>query len=538
MYAPVRRHSLTALLAIGTLAVTGLSVAATASPGSASTAPSQATSGATAPSSDQADLKRWARDTWTSFDAMVDPATGLPADNIQGNLDTGTRSGYTSPTNIGGYLWSTVSARDLGIISSTEAYQRMKQTLDTMSSIDRNEPSGMFYNWYDEHTGNVITTWPEGDHHAVIPFLSSVDNGWFAAALRVVAGAEPRLHDEATALYRSMNFGSFYDANARPDQHVGLLRGGFYDTDPGGCNVPSAPYTGQGPDVWYTCNHYDITNTEPRLALYLGIANGQIPAKGYFGPNRTFPVNGCDLAFEQKPVGSFKTYLGVDVFEGAYQYRGMKFVPSWGGDMFEALMPDLFVPEAQWGPRSWGMNHPIIVRGQIEHGLQEAKYGYWGFSPASDPFGSYREYGVEEMGMSPDGYASDEPRTDVDKGWPGCRDAANPNPTFHDGVVTPHASFLALPYAHRAAITNLRGIEDTLHAYGPGGFYDSVATQSDTIAKRYLSLDQAMVLGAIDNDLHQNAIKSYFVDKAFADALRPLMAMEVFNAGYVKGGNR
>ena len=33
-----------------------------------------------------------------------------------------------------------------------------------------------------------------------------------------------------------------------------------------------------------------------------------------------------------------------------YRQPGIPFVPSWGGDMFEALMPDLFVPEAQWGP--------------------------------------------------------------------------------------------------------------------------------------------------------------------------------------------
>jgi hypothetical protein len=178
------------------------------------------------------------------------------------------------------------------------------------------------------------------------------------------------------------------------------------------------------------------------------------------------------------------------------------------------------------------------VRGQIEHGLDEAKYGYWGFSPASDPFGEYREYGVEKMGMSPDGYASDEPRTDVDKGWPGCREPANPDPTFNDGVVTPHASFLALPYARSAAVKNLRGIETNLHAYGPGGFFDSVATKSDTIAKRYLSLDQAMVLGSIANQLDHDAIKTYFVDRTFRAALRPLMAMEVFNAGRVKGGDQ
>ena len=39
---------------------------------------------------------------------MTDETTGLPADNIDASLDPATRSGYTSPTNIGAYLWSTV----------------------------------------------------------------------------------------------------------------------------------------------------------------------------------------------------------------------------------------------------------------------------------------------------------------------------------------------------------------------------------------------------------------------------------------------
>ena len=48
------------------------------------------------------------------MDAMTVGATGLPADNIGGDLDPATRSEYTSPTNIGAYLWSTAAARDTG----------------------------------------------------------------------------------------------------------------------------------------------------------------------------------------------------------------------------------------------------------------------------------------------------------------------------------------------------------------------------------------------------------------------------------------
>lgn len=186
-------------------------------------------------------------------------------------------------------------------------------------------------------------------------------------------------------------------------------------------------------------------------------------------------------------------------------------------------MPDLFVPEAEWGDASWAINHPATVRAQIEHGLDEAGYGYWGFSPASDPFGEYREYGVEEIGISSDGYASDVERTNVDGGYEGCREATNPAPGFGDGVVTPHAAFLALPHAKDAVLENLGGLENDLGAYGVGGFYDSIAVGSGTIAQRYLSLDQSMIMAALGNELDDDKLKEYFVDDRFESAVRPLV---------------
>src|SRR4051794_12524924 len=61
-------------------------------------------------------LERYAADTWRSVRAMVVPRTGLPADNVGGDLTAASRAAYTSPTNIGAYLWSTVAARDVGLI--------------------------------------------------------------------------------------------------------------------------------------------------------------------------------------------------------------------------------------------------------------------------------------------------------------------------------------------------------------------------------------------------------------------------------------
>ena len=70
-------------------------------------------------------LRGYAADTWRSFELLLDPATALPSDNVS---DAGERSRYTSPTNIGPYLWSTLAARDIGVISAAEARRRIATT--------------------------------------------------------------------------------------------------------------------------------------------------------------------------------------------------------------------------------------------------------------------------------------------------------------------------------------------------------------------------------------------------------------------------
>ena len=472
-------------------------------------------------------LLRWASDTWASLDAMTDETTGLPSDNITGDLAAA--ASYTSPTNIGGYLWSTVTARDLGIISHRDARSRMAATLETLETLERNDASGMYYNWYDPATGTKLTTWPDsGD--PVHPFLSTVDNGWLAASLRIVREADPRLARQAERLYDSMDFAAFFDPAGAAGLPAGTNRGGFWEVAPPDCSVAAPMYNGSGEEAFYTCHHYDTTVSESRIATYLGIADGTIPATALYGTHRTMPL-GCDWAWqEQLPTGATRTYQGFDVWEGAYSYAGMRFVPSWGGSMFEALMPDLLVPETTWGAKSWRLNHPITVAVQKHHGLEDAGYGAWGFSPASDPFGDYAEYGVDLAGMRSDGYTSDREQTDVDIDRPGCTTGTAPDPEFGDGVVTPHASFLALPYDRKGVLANLAHLENDLGAYGPGGFYDSVAVGSGTVAERYLSLDQSMIMAAIGNELTGDSLKRYFVDKQMEKRLRPAMAAQVFSS--------
>ncbi len=445
---------------------------------------------------ERADLLRYARDTWHSFEGMTG-ANGLPADQLQRDDKGEWRpTVQTSPTDIASYLWSTLAARSLGLIDDAEADRRIGATLETLGKLGRDH--GFFFEIYNVETGASMGVW--GDkRHPHRPFLSSVDNGWLAAALTMVRNARPALRGQAEALLAPMDFGFFYVPfdPADPVKRPGQLRGGYY-----------------ADDRTFTQFCYGMLITEPRIASYLGIARGQIPPEHYYRLYRTLPA---DQRQFRAPVGETRHYLGVPVFEGHYTFRDFRVVPSWGGSMFEALMVPLLVPEESWGPKSWGVNHPLYVRGQIEQGLEVRRYGYWGFSPCSTPESGYQAYGVNGLGTEVDGYYTyeDAPRKGVAR----------------DGVVTPHASFLALRYAPVEAMANLRKLEKGFPIYGPRGFADSVNTRTGVVSHSVLALDQGMILAAIANALADDAMRRAFVDEAMESKLRPLMAPEEFTAG-------
>ena len=451
-------------------------------------------------------LQRYAEGTWRSFVAMTDDRTGFPADALQRD---GTRSVQTSTTNIGAYMWSAVVAERLGIIGRAELSARMRRTVATLETLERHEPSGQFYNWYDHRTGAKLTVWPPtGEEH--IPRISSVDNGWLAVGLKIVANRLPELSGRANALYDSMDFGFYY----RPARNQMLFH---YEPDTG-----SAP----------CC--YDTIVSESRIAAYIGIAKGEVPERVHFGPYRSFPDT-CDWSWtETRPVGFTRTYYGTSVYDGSLPYNDTLVTPSWGGSMFEALMPALFLPEERWGPGSWGANHPLTVAAQIHHGLREAGYGYWGFSPANVPEGGYAAYGVDGIGSDPNGYPSNNDRTFIDHGWPGCPDRpAFPDPppsAYTNGVVTPHAAFLALRYAPEETLANLARLERDFDVYTPWGFLDTVNVDTGVTSNAYLSLDQGMIMAAIGNALGKDLLRKAFATNDVERALRPVIGVEEFSA--------
>jgi hypothetical protein len=452
---------------------------------------------------DRDTLRRYAAGTWASMAAMTDPASGLPTDQL---FTDGRREVQTSTTNIGAYLWSAVAAERIGLIGRRELRARIARTLTTLEGMERH-PSGQFFNWYDHRTGAKLTSWPPTGA-PLTPILSSVDNGWLAVGLRIVATSVPELAARARALYDSMDFGLYY----RPDVNRILFH---------------VAETGEAP----CC--YDTIVSESRIAYYVGIEKGDLPSRVYYGPWRTFPET-CEWSWQEtRPAGFTRVYEGVPVYEGTYPYDGTRLVPSWGGSMFEALMPALFVPEERWGPASWAANHPHTVDAQIDHGLNVAGYGAFGFSPANDPDGGYAVYGVDAIGMDPNGNPSNDDRTLVDRGFPGCPDRpAQPDPpqsAYTNGVVTPHAAFLALRWRPQAALATLRTLEREHDAWTPLGFLDAVNVDTGKPSPAYLSLDQGMIMAALGNALGRDVLRRAFATRDLERAVRPTVAVEEFS---------
>jgi cyclic beta-1,2-glucan synthetase len=130
---------------------------------------------------DQRIFRHLARKTWRFFDRFVTAADHyLPPDNYQ----TEPRSVVahrTSPTNIGLYLMSTLSAHDFGIIPASDYVRRLSLTLDTLDTLPRRD--GHLLNWYDTETLAPLP--PE--------YVSTVDSGNLAAYLWTLASANAEL---------------------------------------------------------------------------------------------------------------------------------------------------------------------------------------------------------------------------------------------------------------------------------------------------------------------------------------------------------
>ncbi|PPA69317.1 glucoamylase family protein [Jeotgalibacillus proteolyticus] len=411
-----------------------------------------------------AELKAIAKKTFTYFKDNTDPNTGLTYDEIRYTEEGKIEAAHTSPTNIAMYMMSTISAQEMGFISKEEAVDRIQVTLNTLEGLEK--WNGLYYNWYYTKDGSLKTDWGQ--------FISQVDNGWLSAGLMVAGQAYDELNDQTSRLVEEMNYTALYD------EEVGQFRGG-YDAEAGKL----------------TDHHYGLLYTEPRVGSYIAIGKGDVPSEHWWKMYRTMSPEWDWQA--QIPGGYEEVYDGITVFQGHYEYNNVKFVPSWGGSMFEGLMPGIVMKEKDIGTNALGLNNQRHVDLQIQY-AKDKGYKVWGFSPSATPNG-YSEFAATPLGTS---------------GYP-------------DGAtVTAHATFLALDYAPAEVRENIKALKK-FDMYSKYGFYDSVNVETGEVTEAYLALDQGMIMVSIANYLKDGIIRDYFHQDPIGKKPEELLSKETFS---------
>lgn len=430
--------------------------------------------------SDEALLDRLAHDTWRGLAALTDREHGLPVNHVlfpKGSLaPLHSRIGdYASATDIGLWLVAVVAARDLALVAPDEARDRVDRALDSLDRLDKH--AGLLFNYYDTTTLERTSD-----------FVSFVDSGWLATGLIVARRAFPELAARCTALLARHDFGRFYDRRER------LMVHGFF-VDP----LRRSPY------------HYGTFYTESRLGSLVAIGKGDVPAEHWSAMTRLerWSRNGRPEGTAGRPEGTAgrpgarrpaRIPSPQRTPSGYFEWGGHRYVPSWGGSMFEALMPLLVVDEPGLAPASLGANARVHVALQRRYALEHLGYPVWGMSPSWSPDGGYREFGARVLGVA---------------GYPA-------------GVVTPHAAVLALAIEPAAALETLRETIRRYPIYGEYGFYDAVDPGTGEVAPAYLVLDQAMILAALANHRAGGAIQRYFASDEIGRRALPLVRGERF----------
>ena len=255
--------------------------------------------------------------------------------------------------------------------------------------MEHHEPSGMYYNWYDEATGEALHTWPGLRRPGRTRSCSSVDNGWLGAALLVVQNSDRR--------GRAVG-----QADLRPDALGRLLRRQQRPGPPGAPRWPHPrrllPLRGRPPRRHLPGHPH---RRRPRLADDAPLRHDRVRDPHHELPRHHHRPGPGDSSTSRRGAPSrrpatgrgtrcsrsarHRTYFGIDVYEGAYTYRGMHIVPGWGGSMFEELMPDVFVDEAAWAPQLVGSQPPAARPGPARARPHRRRLRLLGLQPVEQP---------------------------------------------------------------------------------------------------------------------------------------------------------
>lgn len=415
-------------------------------------------------------LWRVARDTWNGIEAYTDRDSGLAIDNVRvvGGLVTPLAlkiGDYTNITNIGLQLIAIAAAQRLGLTADNEARLATSTILDTLATLDKH--NGYFFNYYDTTSLEPTSS-----------FLSFVDTAWLVAGLIIARQAFPELENAVEDLLDPLDMRFFYDDG------TGLMSHGYY------VNI--------GALSQYEYGHF---YTEARLGSLIAIGKGDAPESHWYAMTRASKPPCVDGECPQLHRLQYETADGEELSVWHFRWRNYEYVPSWGGSMFEALMPRLVLDEDRWAPRSLGPNGRAHALLQRLYATEILGLPAWGMSPCIDPAsGRYREFGVKPLGSH----------------------------GYDEGVVTPHATALALAVAPDDAAEALMEMANRFDIYGPFGFYDAVDPATGKVAYDQLALDQLMLFISVANYLSGGEIPELFASDPWMEDALPLLAEERF----------
>ena len=247
--------------------------------------------------------------------------------------------------------------------------------------------------------------------------------------------------DHAMNLFNAMEFGFLFDSNRQ------LLSIGY-----------------RGADGSLDPNYYDLLASEARLASFVAIAKGDVPATHWFHLGRTLT-----------PI-----------------HRGSGLI-SWSGSMFEYLMPSL-VMRAPSGSLLEQTNR-LIVRRQLEYGVELGVP--WGMSES--------EYNLRDIEQTYQ-YSSF-----------GVPDLAYKRGLAENTVIAPYASGLACMVDPAAAAQNYARMS-ALGVRGAYGWYEAIDYTRDrlpegskfAIVRAYMAHHHAMTIVGIANALHDGRMRARF----------------------------
>ncbi len=492
---------------------------------------------------DQIGLMVTARRIWRFFDEFASVDNNfLPPDNLQ--VTPGPQvARRTSPTNIGFLLLSTVSAVDFGFIPQSELYERLQNIVTTLEKLHKHR--GHLFNWYRTDTLAVMNP----------AYISTVDSGNLAACLITVAQAcrdfigkqdslEKRLvgwkvawrawiEDWQRLAPKSPVIEKIVKAKAGCDglsleeleklgkeiedyeQDYGELaywRKIVVQFDQTKTTLPIAAEQWSGLaaridalvsssdfkflfdeskkvfSIGFNADenrlddsYYNLLASEARLASFVAIAMGQVSERHWF-----------DLGRPVKKV------------------KGKTVLLSWGGTMFEYLMPELVMKSFE-NTLITQTNREVVDR-HVDYA--KAKFIPWGISESGffafdyNYNYQYQQFGVPDLSLKLE--------------------------LTENLVVAPYACLLALAFRASDVIANLNRLAK-MGAYGTYGFYEAVDFNPDRVKKpkewevvlTYMSHHQGMSMVAIDNVLNDGIMQKRFHENGMVASAELLLSEKI-----------